>query len=103
MAALAQVLFGATETVAGASWQAWRRVVPVARAMFNSPITNFSVVFLLWAWLAKPAQGIDLESLNALLRQLSGPGVASGSAPAPKASPPADAEQDASPSGADAP
>jgi hypothetical protein len=95
VAALSQVLFGAT---ADASWQAWHRVMPVARAMFNSPITNCSVVFLLWAWLAKPARGIDLESLNALLRQLLGSGAAGGPPPTSNAPPPPNAEQDATPS-----
>ena len=101
--ALAWVLFGATGPVGDASSAMWSRVVPVAGAMFNSPITNFSVVFLLWAWLANPARGIDLESLNALLRQLPGPRFAGRSPSATKVPPPANAEQDATPSDDGAP
>jgi hypothetical protein len=101
--ALAWVLFGATAPVGGASSAMWSRVVPVARAMFNSPIINFSVVFLLWAWLANPARGIDLESLNALLRQLLGPRFTGGPPSATKAPPPANAQQDTTPSDDGAP
>jgi hypothetical protein len=95
VAAFAVVLFGATGPVAFGSPAAWREVLPVAKAMFNSPITNFSAVFLLWAWLANPARGIDVESLNALLRRLLGPGAAAASPAAPKGPPPVDAEEGA--------
>ncbi len=97
VAALAWVLFSVTGPAAADSWAVSPRVVPLARAMFNSPIGNFATVFLLWAWLAHPARGIDLESLNALLRRLLGPSTAGGSPPAVRAPPPADAEQDATP------
>jgi hypothetical protein len=95
VAAFAVVLFGATEPVRGGSPGAWRRALPVAEAMFNSPITNFSVVFLLWAWLANPARGVDVASLNALLRELLGAGGGRRSPPAPP--PPAPARPEAPP------
>ena len=103
VAAFAWVLFGATGPPGGASLVFWRRAMPVARQMFNSPITNFSVVFLLWAWLANPARGVDLKSLNALLRRLLGPRFAGGPPSATKAPPPANGEQDATPTDDGAP
>jgi hypothetical protein len=97
VAALAWVLFSATDTAAAGSWLASPWVMPLAREMFNSPIGNFAAVFLLWAWLARPAQGIDLASVNALLQRLLGPGTAAGAARAERRSPPADAERNATP------
>jgi len=101
VAAFAVVLFGATDPVRAGSPATWHRAVPVAKAMFNSPITNFSAVFLLWAWLANPAQGIDTASLNSLLRQLLGPGGARDSSPKPP--PVADTRTDAPPPDDDTP
>jgi hypothetical protein len=89
--AFAWLLFKATAPGAG-SWTESPLVVPLAREMFNSPIGNFAAVFLLWAWLARPAQAIDLESLNALLRRLTAPRSADGPPPAP-VQPPADADR----------
>lgn len=103
VAVFVKVLFAATGPPGDAVWAASRRVVPVARAMFNSPITNFSIVFLLWAWLANPARGIDLESVNALWRRLLEPGAAGESPSAAKAPPPVEAEQAAPPSDDGAP
>jgi len=97
VAAFAWVLFSATGPAAADSWAASPRVVPLAREMFNSPIGNFAAVFLLWAWLGHPARGIDLESLNALLQRLLVSRTVGGSPPAQRAPPPADGEQDATP------
>jgi hypothetical protein len=97
VAAFAWVLFGATGSTAGASWAASERVVPLAREMFNSPIGNFSFVFLVWAWLANPARGLDLEGLNALLRRLLGSQTGGGPPSAAEAPPPADAEPEVTP------
>jgi hypothetical protein len=97
VAAFAWLLFGATGSTAGASWVTSERAVSLAREMFNSPIGNFSFVFLIWAWLANPARGLDLAGLNALLRRLLGPHAGGGSPPAAKAPPPADAERDTTP------
>jgi hypothetical protein len=94
VAALAWVLFGAAGTAAADSWLGSPRVMSLAREMFNSPIGNFAAVFLFWAWLARPARGIDLESLNALLQRLLAPRTAG-------APPPADAESDATPTDAE--
>ena len=98
VAAFAWVLFGATGSTAGASWLASERAVDLAREMFNSPIGNFSFVFLLWAWLANPARGLDFEGLNALLRRLLGSQTDSGSQSAAKVPPAADAEPEVPPS-----
>ena len=46
---------------------------PVVEAMFNSPITNFSLIFLLWAMFGAPMRGIDTERFEATLRRLFGP------------------------------
>jgi hypothetical protein len=89
-AAFAVVLFGAVGSLAVGSPAAWQRVFPVARAMFNTPITNFAVTFFLWAWLASPARGIDTQSSNALLQRLLGTGAGSGSQRAANAPPGAD-------------
>ncbi len=98
VAAFAWVLFGATGSTAGASWLASEWAMPLAREMFNSPIGNFAFVFLLWAWLANPARGLDLEGLNALLRRLLGQQTTAGGSPsAAKAPPPADAEPEVTP------
>jgi hypothetical protein len=99
VAGLAWVMFGATEAAAADSWLGSPRVMSLAREMFNSPIGNFAAVFLLWAWLARPARGIDLESLNALLQRLLGPQTAGGSPPAERAPPPPDAERESPPAG----
>jgi hypothetical protein len=90
VAGLAWVLFSATEAAAADSWLGSPRVMPLAREMFNSPIGNFAAVFLLWTWLARPARGIDLESLNALMQRLLGPQTAGGSPPAEREAPPTD-------------
>ena len=97
VAAFAWVLFSATGSPAGASWVASKRAVDLAREMFNSPIGNFSFVFLIWAWLANPARGLDPEGLNALLRRMLGSQTAGGSQSAAEAPPPADAEPEVTP------
>jgi hypothetical protein len=66
----AAVLFGAVGSLGGVSPVTWKRAVPVAEAMINSPIPNFSLAFLLWAWLAKPARGLDVAALTELLNRL---------------------------------
>jgi len=68
---LSMALFGAVAAGGDTSWVG-RSGLPVAQALFNSPITNFSAVFFLWAWLAQPARGIDLEAINGLIRRLMG-------------------------------
>jgi len=93
VAALSWLLFASTAPGAG-SWTSSPLVVPLAREMFNSPIGNFAAVFLLWAWLARPAQGIDLESLNALLRRVLGERTARAPAPE-REQPPTDPNRDA--------
>jgi len=67
---LASVLFGTQAEAAARDSAMWTAALPVAKAMFNSPITNFSVVFILWAWLARPGRGLDLEALNASMRRV---------------------------------
>jgi len=85
---LSMALFGAVVPGGDTSWDA-RHVLPVAEALFNSPITNFSAVFFLWAWLAQPARGIDLAAMNLLIRRLTGSPAPD---PAPPGPPPADPE-----------
>jgi hypothetical protein len=70
IALFAAVLFGAVGSFGGASPATWKRALPIAEAMINSPVTNFSLAFLLWAWLAQPARGIDTAALVALLNRL---------------------------------
>lgn len=78
---LAAVFNGAKQPVAAGQSSLWRELVPIAEAMFNSPITNFSAVFLLWAAFAAPTRGIDTAGLEAILRQIFGPGAAAPAAP----------------------
>lgn len=68
---LSMALFGAVSAGGDTTWVG-RSGLPIAQALFNSPITNFSAVFFLWAWLAQPARGIDLSAVNALIRRLVG-------------------------------
>lgn len=82
---LASVLFGTQTEAAAGKPSTWAAVLPVAKAMFNSPITNFSVVFFLWAWLARPGRSLDLDALNASMRRVM------AQPPPLRAAPPADA------------
>jgi len=76
LVALASVVNGAKQPVAVGESSLWRDLLPVVEAMFNSPITNYSLVFLLWAMFATPTRGLDTQSLQAMLRRLLGPGRA---------------------------
>ncbi len=44
-----------------------RTVAPLAVAAFNSPVPSYTVVFVLWSWLARPARGIDLTGLRRIV------------------------------------
>jgi hypothetical protein len=74
VALFAAVLNGAKQPVAAGRSSLWRDALPITEAMFNSPITNFSLVFLLWAAFAAPTRGLDTDSLEAMFRRLLGPG-----------------------------
>lgn len=74
LALFAAVLTGAKQPVAAGGSSLWRDALPITEAMFNSPITNFSLVFLLWAALSAPNRGLDTDSLEAMFRRLLGPG-----------------------------
>jgi hypothetical protein len=82
IALFAAVLFGVVGSLGGASPATWKRALPIAEAMINSPVTNFSLAFLLWAWLAKPAQGITAAALTAQLNRLLQPSRAAKPRPA---------------------
>jgi len=72
VALLSLTLFG---SVAAGGESSWIRNsgLPVVQALFNSPITNFSAIFFLWAWLAQPARGIDVDPINEVIRRLLSP------------------------------
>jgi hypothetical protein len=101
VAAFASVLNGAKQPVVAGQSSLWRDLVPVSEAMFNSPITNFSAVFLLWAAFAAPTRGLDTDGLQATLRRLLGPGRAGPASTAPPSGEPAadSPASDPSPSG----
>lgn len=82
----ASVVNGAKQPVVEGESTLWRDLMPITEAMFNSPITNFSLVFLLWAAFAAPTRGLDTDSLEAMFRRLIGPGRGPG--PDPGADPP---------------
>ena len=69
----ATVVNGARQPVTAGESSLWRDLLPVVQAMFNSPITNFSLIFLLWAMFGAPMRGIDTERFEATLRRLFGP------------------------------
>jgi len=102
VAVLAWLLFAATGSIPGVSESTWREMVPVAKALFNSPITNFASIFAIWAVLARPDHGVDLSRANALLRPLLGPrGAAPAESPgAAPAAPEAEARDDGDPGSA---
>lgn len=62
---LSLVFFAAVEGEKG-------RAVDIARASFNSPIIPYTVVFVIWALLARPARSIDLRSVNQWLHGVLG-------------------------------
>lgn len=72
LAAFAAVVNGAKQPVVAGRSSVWRSLLPVVEAMFNSPITNFSLTFLLWAMFAAPARGLDTGSFEATLQRLLG-------------------------------
>jgi hypothetical protein len=78
----ATVINGAKRPVVAGDSSLWRELLPIVEAMFNSPITNFSLTFLLWAMFAAPTRGLDTDSLEAMLRRLLGPARAPPSPPA---------------------
>jgi hypothetical protein len=82
LAAFATVVNGAKQPVVIGESSAWRDLLPLVEAMFNSPITNYSLIFLLWAMFAAPTRGLDTDSLEAMFRRLFGPGRASPVRPA---------------------
>jgi hypothetical protein len=82
LAAFAKVVNGAKQPVVAGESSLWRDLLPIAKAMFNSPITNFSAIFLLWAAFAAPTRGLDTDSVGAILRRLLGPGRAPAARPA---------------------
>jgi len=47
-----------------------RAVAPLAVAAFNSPVPSYTVVFVLWTWLAGPARWIDLSGLRRIVPPL---------------------------------
>ncbi len=82
LAAFATVVNGAAQPVPAGESSLWRDLLPIAEAMFNSPITNFSVIFLLWAAFSAPTRGLDTASVEVILRRLLGPGRAPPARPA---------------------
>jgi len=82
VATLCWALFG---SVAAGAEDSWLRQsgLPLAQALFNSPIPNFSLVFLLWAWLAQPARGIDIDPVHQAIRRLVAPGRGTPPEPPP--------------------
>jgi len=84
--AFATVVNGARQPIPAGESSLWRDLLPIAEAMFNSPITNFSVTFLLWAAFAAPTRGLDTESVEVMLRRLLGPGRAAPAQPASEGS-----------------
>jgi len=76
LSAFAMVINGAKRPVAAGEWSVWRDLLPIAEAMFNSPVMNFSLAFLLWAMFAAPTRALDTDGLEAMLRRLLGPGRA---------------------------
>jgi hypothetical protein len=80
----ATVVNGAKQPVAAGESSLWRDLLPIVEAMFNSPITNFSLIFLLWAMFAAPTRGLDTDGLEAMLRRLLGPGRAPPTRPVAK-------------------
>jgi hypothetical protein len=78
----ATVVNGAKQPVAAGESSLWRDLLPIVEAMFNSPITNFSLIFLMWAMFAAPTRGLDTDGLKAMLRRLLGPGRAPLTRPA---------------------
>lgn len=69
IALIALCAFGATEAQPD---PLWARGAAIATALFNSPVPTYSLVFVLWAWLANPAQAIALSGAVALLRRCVG-------------------------------
>jgi hypothetical protein len=59
---LAQLaLLGAAAFAANASGSSvWSEWLPLSQRLFNSPVPSYVLVFVLWALLARPAEGIDL-------------------------------------------
>jgi hypothetical protein len=82
VAGLSLALYGAVGAADETSWVR-HSGLPVAQALFNSPITNFSMIFFLWAWLAQPTRGIDLASVNLVIRRLLGSSEAAPAKPPP--------------------
>jgi hypothetical protein len=66
IALIATCAFGATEPQASPLWD---RGAAIATALFNSPVPTYALVFVLWAWLANPAQGIAVSGTVAQLRR----------------------------------
>lgn len=66
IALIAMCAFGATEPQPAPLWE---RAAAIATALFNSPVPTYSLLFVLWVWLANPAQGIALSGAAALVRR----------------------------------
>ena len=64
LALLGACAFGATQTPSPSL--GWLRVLPIATALFNSPIPGYALSFALWTWLARPSRAIDVASVMAL-------------------------------------
>jgi hypothetical protein len=84
LAAFATVVNGAKQPVTAGESSLWRDLLPVVEAMFNSPITNFSLIFLLWAMFAAPTRAIDTDCVAATLRRRLGPGRGRPAQPVPE-------------------
>lgn len=69
IALIAVCAFGATEPQPAPGWE---RGAAIATALFNSPVPTYSLLFVLWAWLANPAQGIALSGAVARVRRWGG-------------------------------
>lgn len=61
LAVLAQCAFAASEPGTASFWG---RALPVVRALFNSPIPSYALVFVLWTFLAEPGRSIDLSRFD---------------------------------------
>jgi hypothetical protein len=72
VAVFAWILFAATGPSGAGSFATGPRAVSVCQAVFNSPVTNYAVVFLLFAALCHPARAIDVEGLVAAARRALG-------------------------------
>ena len=67
VAVVATCAFGASQPLPEGPAALWGRAMSLASALFNSPVPSYSLVFVLWTWLARPSQRIDLDAITRLM------------------------------------